>query len=182
MAERKRGAAWQLEGDFETSRGLVNVVERDSRYMIRMRLDADGTDTVVALVTPDQAGWLGVALPAALAMIHSREEQREWERALQDPFADFDRADRGGDETGDPPAPVPADPPSSAPVSGAVSDIEDAPVPPRRGQAWSADEEAQLVAAYQAGQGVEQLAAQLQRSPRAIAKRLEKLELVVAER
>ena len=160
MAERKRGAAWQLEGDFETSRGLVNVVERDSRYMIRMRLDADGTDTVVALVTPDQAGWLGVALPAALAMIHSREEQREWERALQDPFADFDRADRGGDETGDPPAPV----------------------PPRRGQAWSADEEAQLVAAYQAGQGVEQLAAQLQRSPRAIAKRLEKLELVVAER
>ena len=36
--------------------------------------------------------------------------------------------------------------------------------------------------AYQAGQGVEQLAAQLQRSPRAIAKRLEKLELVVAER
>jgi len=175
-----RGAAWHLEAEFGASRGIVRMVEGHGGFAIAVRLDCDGRDPVAFTVTPDQAAWLGDALPAALAMSRSWQEQRDWEMSRHDPFADFDRADQERAEAGEP---APA-----APASGTGTDrmtnrpdrsVDDVPLPKRRGQAWSKSEEAQLVAAHREGQGVEQLAVLLQRSPRAIAKRLERLGLVV---
>lgn len=188
MTAEDHGALWHMEVDFGTSRATVRMAERDRRAGILVHLEADGGKPVRFHLTPDQAGWLGDALPAALAMLRSWQEQRDWEISLHDPFADFESADPDGSEAavGDlsnpSDAPAPADSSSSERASGSVSDVEDIPVPQRRGQAWSAREETQLTEAFQAGQGVEQLGRLLQRSPRAIRKRLEKLELVVADR
>ena len=203
------GAGWHLEADFGTSRVLVRMVERDGRFGIRVRLDAEGYEPVIFSLTPDQAGFLGEALPAILAMLRIRQEQRDWELSMQDPFADFDnpggppvgkdRGDASDDRRAGPglghdraapeeirdaaaqPSAQPA-PMSAEGSSSSVAAIEDAPVPKRRGASWSAAEEARLVEAHQAGQGVSHLATLLQRSPRAIRKRLEKLELVAVDR
>ena len=177
------GAAWQMEGHFGPSRGIVRMRETDGTFTIAVRLDFDGRAPVTFAITPDQAAWLGDALPAALAMARSRQEQRDWETSMQNPFAEFDRADHDGEAARarvDRPA---DDGGGSDPArsSSSASRLEDAPFPQRRGHAWGADEEARLREAFQAGQDVDHMAVRFQRSPRAIRKRLEKMGLVVAD-
>ena len=107
-----------------------------------------------------------------------------------DPFADLIKpatAEAGSEEAplvaG---APVSPEHEASIPVdnatdTGSNGDSESTSTPARLGKSRSEDEEVRLVESHASGKSVTQLATLLRRSPRAIRKRLEKLDLVDGE-
>ena len=98
MAKKDPGATWHLKADFGGSGVMVHMAEQDGRFAILVRLDAEGHEPVIFTLTPDQASWLGEALPGALAMLRSWQEQQDWELSMQDPFTAFDNL--GGSPVG----------------------------------------------------------------------------------
>ena len=171
MAQDEAGALWHFEGHFGTSRVLVRMVECDGRWGIRVRVDRDGHAPERMTLTLEQAAFLVATRPSLEPLLRSWQEQRVWERSLRDPFVDFDSADRGDGHEMDrsPGRPVVQcgghrrRPDLAAPRPGM-----------ERGRGGAAG------CSASGGAGVEQLARLLQRSPRAVRKRLEKLELVGA--
>ena len=187
MTKESGGAAWHFEGEFGTSRIIVRMAERSGQVGIKVRLDSEGADTKVFLLTPEQAGFLGDVLPTLLVTLC-----RWQERGLEsfDPFADLIKpatAEAGSEEASPVAgAPVSSEHEASSPVdnatdTGSNGDSESTSTPARLGKSWSEDEEARLVEGHASGKSVTQLATLLQRSPRAIQKRLEKLDLVDGE-
>ena len=190
MTTEGDGASWHFEGEFGNSRIIVRMSERNGQAGIKVRLDSEGADTKVFSLIREQAGFLGDVLPSLLVTLCRWQDQQERELESFDPFADLIKpvtVESGPEES--PPvegAPIPSEHEANIPVEGATGtgsndDGESTSTPVRRGKSWNADEEDRLVDGHANGRSVDQLATLLERSPRAIQKRLEKLGLICAE-
>ena len=190
MQDYNAVSKWHFESEIGEKRGMVSLAEQDGITALRVRFADGDTETATIALTLAQAEFLIDALPAALNVVRARQERRAWEASLYDPFADIcaDIPDKNGVPQTGPSQPaskaVAKTPAQIASAAGDAPDdmaSADLPIPARRGVPWTAAEEKQLAESHGAGQSVDALADQFDRSPFAITKRLEKLGLIEAK-
>ncbi|WP_419738585.1 hypothetical protein [Ruegeria sp.] len=115
MATDRRDAAWHFEGEFGRSRLILRMAGQGGQVRIKLRLDADGQETRIVSLTPEQAGFLADTLPALLGILQRWQEQQRYGIEAFDPFAEFIEQDEAVAASGDvvaavKPAPGPTDP------------------------------------------------------------------------